>query len=187
MNLWFSPHGLPAAPSGGDANCGKGASSRGCAMPETGFSIWLGAICSTQAEAAKSLGITDRSVRRYKEGERKVPTTVAKMMFRMAMECYRPEMPIHLFHFGEWPDCPTDARALLNNLQKMQCPLDELSPDSDMQADIWTAGPTISDTRTGGPDKSDKRTSGPDKSDMRTAGPLRSWFSWLRPSVGWTG
>src|ERR1044071_9579785 len=91
---------------------------QGCAMPETGFSIWLGAFCTTQAEAAKSLGITDRSVRRYKEGEREVPKPIAKLMFRMAVEGYRPEMPIQLFH-DEWPDCADDARALRDSILEM--------------------------------------------------------------------
>jgi hypothetical protein len=146
-------------------------------MPETGFSIWLGAFCATQSEAAKSLGITDRSVRRYKKGEREVPKPVAKLMLRMVIEGYRPETPIQLFH-DEWPDCANDARALRDSIiMEMWSSHGARSPDADGEADMRTAGP----------DKSDMRTDGPDKSDGWTDGPLKLWFSRWRPSAGRTG
>ena len=166
-------------------------------MTETGFSIWLEARCSTQAEAAQLLGITDRSVRRYKEGERKVPKPVAKMMIRLAVEYYLPEMPINTFHVDEWPDRPQDARALLGRIREMGWAFVSQSPDTETEADIRINGPQKSYTRTNGPHNpdmwtagphnSDSRTDGPFNSDRRTAGPLRSWFSWWRSTAGPTG
>jgi hypothetical protein len=156
-------------------------------MRETGFSIWLGALCTTQAEAAERLGVTDRSVRRYKVGERKVSETMAKFMFVRAVEHFLPEVPIHSFPFDAWPDRPDDARALLRKLLEMERAFDAPSPDTEMGADTRTSSPRNSTNRTAGPLNSDTRTNGPHNSVMRTDGPLKSWFSRWLPTADPTG
>jgi len=138
-------------------------------MRETGFSIWLEEICSTQAEAARLLGITDRSVRRYKNGERPVPTPVAKLMTVTVLALFRPELDADPFYeAGSWPDDPDDARALLDHLL---LPVAEwINFDGGEIPDIQPSGPQKSDARTIGPQNS----SGPQKSDSWTIDPQNS-------------
>jgi len=146
-------------------------------MRETGFSIWLEEICSTQAEAARLLGITDRSVRRYKNGERPVPTPVAKLMTVKALALFRPELagdPCYVVK--PWPDDPDDARVMLENLEGTDWTnfVGEKIPDPQNSAGTispqYSNGPQKSDARPDGP----QNPSGPQKSHNRTIGPQYS-------------
>jgi hypothetical protein len=166
-------------------------------MRETGFSIWL-EFCSTQAEAARLLGITDRSVRRYKKGDRPVPAPVAKLMTLTALMWFRPEIVGDPFRVVKpWPDDPDEARDWLGDLREEE---EWTNIVGEQLTDIRSpgpqnpSGPQVSDTRTNGLQnssglhKSDTRTIGPQYSDTRTTDPqnsraassLKSWFRWRR-------
>jgi hypothetical protein len=155
----------------------RGRPCQGPEMQETGFSIWLGARCSTQAEAAELLSIDVRSVRRYMHGERQVPKPLAKLMFLTLTLLYIPQGPINPFHIA------TSGQIALTTLAPFWTGSRRWSGRSMRKALIPRrepiSGPTVR--------ISDNRTNGPPISDKRTVGPLKSWFLWWRPTADPTG
>jgi hypothetical protein len=142
-------------------------------MQETGFSIWMGALCSTQATAVSLLGISVRSVRRYQQGVRRVPRAVAMLMTVKAIAFFNPGVAVDFFDdIVEWPDLPDEARAVLDRIRGTE------QTAGARNSDTGTGSPQIADIRTAGPQNSDNGTAGPHNPDIRTNGPLKSWFSW---------
>jgi hypothetical protein len=146
-------HQLPASPR--SVVCAR--------MQKTGFAIWAHVFTSTEAEASRMLGVTDRTIRRYKRGGRRVPEAIAKQMTLTAVAYFHPEQSCDLFNIEPWPDLPDHALAVLEKISGMEWsvgPGNRLEPCEPQNADIWTASPEFLDTRTNGPPK--------------------SWFAWWR-------